>query len=84
MNPMLGMLNQSQAMQRLAPIKNMMNMVRSAGNPQMMLNQMMSQNPQMKQVMDYVYSNGGDAKALFYKQAKEQGINPETVLNFLR
>lgn len=81
---MLGMLNQSQLMQKLAPIKNMANMLRTAGNPQMMFNQMMMQNPQMKQMMDYVNSNGGNAQALFYKMAEENGINPESVLQYLR
>lgn len=83
-NPMLGMLNQSRMVQNLAPIKNMMNMIRGAGNPQMMLNQMVSQNPQMQQVMQYVKQNGGDAKSAFYKLANERGMNPDDVLNMLK
>lgn len=62
----------------------MMNMVKSAGNPQMMLQQMISQNPQMKQVMDLVNQNGGDPKAAFYKMAEEKGINPDEILNMLK
>ncbi len=77
-NPMLGALNQS----RLTPIKNMMHAMR--GNPQMMLNQMAARNPQVKQVLDYVQQNGGDAKAAFYKMAQEKGVNPEDVLNMLK
>lgn len=59
-------------------------MVKSAGNPQMMLQQMISQNPQMKQVMDLVNQNGGDPKAAFYKMAEEKGINPDEILNMLK
>lgn len=50
----------------------------------MMLNQMMSQNPQIKQVMDFVNENGGDPKQAFYKKAQEMGINPDDVLSQLR
>ena len=59
-------------------------MIKNAGNPQMMLNQMMSQNPQLKQVMDYVHANGGDPKQAFYKMAQEKGINPDDILNQLK
>lgn len=54
------------------------------GNPQAMLNQMMSRNPQMQNIMQYVRDNGGDAKAAFYKMAKEMGVDPEEVLSQLR
>lgn len=79
-NPMLSTLNQN----KIIPIKNMMNAMRSAKNPQMMLQQMMVQNPQVKQVMDYVQKNGGDAKAAFYKLSEEKGVNPDDILNMLR
>lgn len=49
-----------------------------------MMNQIMANNPQYKQVMDYVKANGGDAKAAFYKMAEEKGVNPEDILNQLR
>lgn len=83
MNPMLQTLNQNQINQGLVPIKNMLNVVRSAGNPQMVLNQMIGQNPQMRQVMDYINANGGDPKAAFYKLAQEKGVNPDDILRQL-
>ena len=58
--------------------------VKAAGNPQMFFNQMIGQNPQLKQVMDYVNANGGDPKAAFYKMAQERGVNPDDILNQLR
>lgn len=61
-----------------------MHNVQMAGNPQMMLNQMMWQNPQIKQVMDYVNANGGDPQKAFYKLAEERGVNPDDILNQLR
>ena len=45
---------------------------------------MMQNNPRMKQVMDYVNANGGDAQAAFYKMAKEKGVDPEEILSQLR
>ena len=53
-------------------------------NPQRMVNQAMMNNPQMKQVMEYVNANGGDAKAAFYKLAGEMGVDPEEILKVLR
>lgn len=66
------------------PIKNMMNLVKSAGNPQMMIQQIMMQNPQMKQAMDYINQNGGNAKDAFYKLANENGVDPEDIINMLK
>ena len=84
MNPMLSALNQNRMVQNLQPIKNMMSMLRSAGNPQMMLQQMTAQNPQMRQVMDLVQQNGGNAKQAFYKLAEQKGVNPDEILNMLK
>lgn len=80
MNPMLTLLNQSNN----SYIQHMMKMVMSAQNPQAALNHLISQNPQMAQVMQYVNQNGGDAKAAFYKLAQERGIDPNSILNQLK
>ena len=40
----------------------MMGMVNSAQNPQAMLNQIMTSNPQFKQVSDVISQCGGDPK----------------------
>ena len=65
-------------------IKQMMQMMRSAGNPQAMINQMMMTNPQIKQAMDFVKASGGDPKAAFYRLAEQRGINPQDILNQLK
>lgn len=62
----------------------MMDTIKSSNNPQMMLQNMMNNNPQYKQVMDYVKQNGGDPKAAFYKMAQEKGVNPDDILNQLK
>lgn len=62
----------------------MMQMLKMSKNPQMMLQQMMQTNPQMKQAMDYINANGGDPKQAFYKLADEKGVDPEQFLNSIR
>ena len=65
-------------------IKQMIQMVRSANNPQAMINQLMQTNPQMKQVMDVVRASGNDPKKAFYALAQQKGINPDDILNQLK
>ena len=57
-----------------------MQTIQTAQNPQMAL----LNNPQMKQVVDYVNANGGNAKEVFYKLAKERGVDPQSILNSLK
>lgn len=80
---MLTALNQNKTMQGIAKVKQMMRTIKSIGNPQMMLNQMMGQNPQLKQAMDFVNANGGDPQAAFYKLAEQQGVNPDEFIKQL-
>lgn len=74
-NPML--LQQPQ-------IRQLIGMMKAAGNPQAMLSNIIMNNPNMKSVMDYVNGNGGDPQAAFYKKAAEMGIDPEEILSQLR
>ena len=84
-NPILQMLkNTMPANNNLNQIRNMFNMVRSSRNPQTMLQNMMNNNPQMKQIMDIVRQSGGDPKTAFYKMAKEKGVDPNSVLSMLK
>ena len=80
----LGGRTASQQMAQMGQIKNMMQMVKAARNPQAMIQVMAQQNPKMQQVMQLVQQNGGDAKAAFYKLAEQQGVNPDDVLNMLK
>lgn len=84
MNPMLQNLNRQGISQAISPIKQMMQTIRSAGNPQMMLTQMLCNNPKYQEVMQYINNNGGDAQAAFYKMAQEMNVDPNEILNQLR
>ena len=71
-NPMIGQ------------VKQMMGMLKTAQNPQAMLNQMMMNNPKLKEVMDLVNQYGGDPEKAFYSLAEQKGINPQEVLDMLK
>ena len=86
-NPMLGALSQSRLsglMGQIGPIKQAMNMVRSSGNPQMMMQQMLGNNPQYAQVQKLISENGGDAQKAFYSLANQMGIDPQSVIDALK
>ena len=68
----------------LQKLKQMMGTIKSAQNPQAMMQNMMAQNPHYKQVMDYVQQNGGDPKIAFYKMANEMGVDPNQIINMLK
>ena len=68
----------------MAPIKNMMQMVRNAQNPNAMLNQLLQRNPQYSQVMNIIQSNGGDAQKAFYALAEQLGVDGNEVINMLK
>lgn len=69
---------------RMGQIKQMMGMVRSAGNPQAMLSQLAASNPAMKQVMDIVNQHGGDPDRAFRTIAEQNGIDPQEIINMMR
>jgi len=59
----------------------MAQMFKSASNPNALVNQMMSQNPQVRQIINQY---GGDPKTAFYKYAEANGIDPNDVLGMLK
>ena len=65
-------------------VRQMISLVRGAGNPQAMLAQVMQNSPQMKQVMEIVQQYGGDADKAFRAVAEQNGINPEEILRMIR
>lgn len=58
-----------------------MQQLQSLGNPMMMANQMLANNPQLRQAIDFVKQNGNDPQAAFYALAKQQGVDPQAIIN---
>ena len=77
----LGRNNMSQMLQ---PVRQMMNAVRSAQNPQAALNQLIMNNPQIKQVMDIVQKHGGDPMVALRKEAEAAGISMDEILGMIK
>ena len=64
-------------------IRQMINMLRSSGNPQAMLGQLMANNPQVRQVMEIVQQYGGDADKAFRAVAQQKGIDPQEIIDMM-
>lgn len=68
--------------QNLDTIKQMMNMVRGAQNPQAMITQLASHNPQMKTMLDMI--QGRDPKQVFFDACRQKGVDPNQIFSMLR
>lgn len=51
---------------------------------QMIINMIMQNNPQVKNIINEVRSSGKTPEQLFYEKAKAKGVNPEDILSKLR
>ena len=59
----------------------MVQTIKSCGDPNAMISQMMSNNPQINQIINQY---GGDPKTAFYKYAEANGVNPEEILQMMK
>lgn len=84
MNPLMQGMGMASVVnpQALQQVKRMMNMFRSASNPQKMLMQAAQQNPAIGTVMKMC--NGKNPKDVFYEQCQKMGVNPDDIINQLR
>ena len=62
----------------------MLSVVRSSNDPQAMINQLMMNNPQLKQVMDLVNQYGGDPGKALQETAKQMGIDVNDIVELIR
>ena len=62
----------------------MMGMLRMAQNPQAMLNQMMVNNPKLKEVMDIVNQYGGDPNKALEELSKQYGVTAQDIYDLLK
>lgn len=76
-NPMLQILNQSKP----SANNNMVSMIKNSPNPQVLLNNLLAQNPK---VAGLINQYGGDPKTAFYALAQQRGIDPNTILEMLK
>ena len=82
-NQLFQQLAQGQSNPNLNIIQ-MFKAVQNSANPNQLIQQLMSTNPQVSNIMKEIQMNGGDAKSLFYTKAKQVGVDPESILSMLR
>lgn len=80
MNLFQELNQQSSSGQSFNPFE-MAKAVQRAANPNNMMMSLMQQNPQVREALNLVQQNGGNPKEVFYKLAKEKGVNPNSILN---
>ena len=82
--PILQQLGKNNIMGMIQPIRQMMGMIKSAKDPQAMLNQLAMNNPNLKQALDLTQQYGGDSMRAFQETAKQMGIDPNEIMNMLK
>ena len=65
-------------------IFGIINTIKAAKNPNVMLKQLASQNPNVANAMNLINQNGGDPKRAFYSEAQRLGIDPNQILGMLK
>lgn len=81
LNPILGALANNRLSAAAAPVRNMMQAIRAAQNPQAEVSQLVARNPQLSSVLQQY---GGNAQQAFYGMANQFGVNPDEVLSMIR
>lgn len=64
-------------------ILNLINMIKHSSNPNLLLQQLATQNPNVANAMNLINQSGGDPKQAFYNEAKRRGIDPNIILSLL-
>ena len=64
-------------------VKQMMRMVQTAQNPQVALQTMMNQNPQIGEAFNFARSMNTDLRSAYYQLAARRGIDAQAFLNEL-
>lgn len=78
--------NQTQPSQKSLPSRNndLFKKILNSSNPNELLNSLISNNPQMKNLMQVMQNSGKTPKQFFYDYAQQNGINPDEFLNSLK
>jgi len=58
--------------------------IRTAQNPNMMLQHLAQNNPNVANAMNLVQRYGGDPQRAFFEEAKRKGIDPNQIIAMLR
>ena len=81
MNKLFQQLNQNRSLSLPSNIRQMIKMVKSAQNPQAMVQQMINENPQLKSA---IQMSNGDAEQAFKSMCRQMNVNPDEIMNMLK
>lgn len=76
--------NTPQSSPQQGGIFSLINQIRNSPDPNGAMQQLMMNDPSVQNAVNYIHQNGGNAKAAFYNMAAAKGIDPESILKFLR
>lgn len=65
-------------------IKEIASQMRVAQNPQAFLNQIISNNPQVRNAVEFIKASGGDPQTAFINYAKQMGVDPQQFINQIK
>ena len=80
-NPMLSQIGQSRMAAQIDQIKRMYNTFKNVGNPQVLIENAMCQNTELKNAIE---KSDGNYEKAFYKLAEEKGVNPNDILSVIK
>lgn len=75
-NPIVNMLQPATA----NPLAGVFNLLKSASNPIMALQNMALNDPRMQNIYNIIQQNGGNAQQAFYAEAQRRGVDPTQTL----
>ena len=88
MNNLYQQLNQQLPSNQRLPIQNQQaNLVKqffNSSNPQQFIQNMVSNNPKLQNVMQLFNGSNMTPKQFFYQFAQQKGVNPEQFINSLK
>ena len=79
-NPIVNMLSGN----GFNPVAGLFGLMKSGGDPMMMLKLMSAQDDRMKKIYDVIQQYGGDPQKAFYSEADKQGANTDEILQQAR
>ncbi len=72
-----------QLKQQIQPAKQALRQIMSLSNPQTMMNQMLMNNPNVQQALNFIKQAGNNPQTAFINLAKQKGVNPQEFINEL-
>lgn len=84
MNPILQQLGNIPQNPMVTQINNLLNTVRTAQNPQLMAQQIINNNPAMRQAYQYVQQHGGNPRTVAEQMFRDNGMDINSIMRGIK